>query len=37
MFTPGWPKGEVAKFINFIVHPQKGQKFVRDAGYVPLY
>ncbi|MBW1787191.1 MAG: PstS family phosphate ABC transporter substrate-binding protein [Deltaproteobacteria bacterium] len=37
MFTPGWPKGEVAKFINFMVHPEKGQKYVREAGYVPLY
>lgn len=37
MFTSGWPKGEVAKFINYVVHPQKGQKLVEDAGFVPLY
>jgi phosphate transport system substrate-binding protein len=37
MFTPGWPKGEVASFINFVLHPEKGQKYVADAGYVPLY
>jgi phosphate transport system substrate-binding protein len=37
MFTPGWPKGDVAKFLNFVVHPDKGQKYVREAGYVPLY
>ena len=37
MFTPGWPKGETLNFINFILHPEKGQKYVGDAGYVPLY
>lgn len=37
MFTPGWPKGDVAKFINFLKHPDKGQKYVSKAGYVPLY
>jgi phosphate transport system substrate-binding protein len=37
MFTAGWPKGETLNFINFVRHPQKGQKYVRDAGYVPLY
>ena len=37
MFTAGWPKGDTLKFINFVVNPQKGQKYVRDAGFVPLY
>lgn len=37
MFTAGWPEGEILNFINFVVHPQKGQKYVREAGYVPLY
>ena len=37
MFTPGWPKGDVLKFINFVIHPEKGQKYVRAAGFVPLY
>ena len=37
MFTPGWPKGDVLKFINFVVNPNKGQKYVAEAGYVPLY
>ncbi len=37
MFTSDWPKGDTLKFINFVVHPQKGQKYVRDAGFVPLY
>jgi phosphate transport system substrate-binding protein len=37
MFTPGWPKGDVLKFINFVMNPEKGQKCVSDAGYVPLY
>ena len=37
MFTPGWPKGDTLNFINFVVHPEKGQKYVREAGFVPLY
>ncbi len=37
MFTPGWPKGDVANFINFVINPEKGQKYVKEAGYVPLY
>ena len=37
MFTAGWPKGDTLKFINFVIHPQKGQRYVREAGYVPLY
>ena len=37
MFTPGWPKDDVLNFINFMIHPEKGQKYVSEAGYVPLY
>jgi len=37
MFTAGWPEGDTLKFINFVIHPQKGQKYVAEAGYVPLY
>jgi phosphate transport system substrate-binding protein len=37
MFTAGWPEEDVLNFINFAVHPQKGQSYVRKAGYVPLY
>lgn len=37
MFTEGWPTGEVAKFMNYVMHPDKGQKFVAKSGYVPLY
>jgi len=37
MFTPGWPKGDALNFITFVLHPQKGQKYVREAGFVPLY
>jgi phosphate transport system substrate-binding protein len=37
MFTRGWPKGDSLKFINFVVNPEKGQKYVSEAGYVPLY
>ncbi|MEN6437614.1 MAG: phosphate ABC transporter substrate-binding protein [Syntrophobacter sp.] len=37
MFTRGWPTGDTLKFINFVLHPQRGQKFVRESGFVPLY
>lgn len=37
MFTSGWPKEEILNFINFVIHPQKGQKYVEEAGFVPLY
>jgi phosphate transport system substrate-binding protein len=37
MFTRGWPTGDIYKFINYVLHPQKGQKFVKEAGFVPLY
>ena len=37
MFTNGWPAGDVLKFINYVLDPQKGQTLVKDAGFVPLY
>jgi phosphate transport system substrate-binding protein len=37
MFTRGWPKGDTLNFINYVLHPQKGQKYVKEAGFVPLY
>jgi phosphate transport system substrate-binding protein len=37
MFTKGWPSGDVLNFINYVLNPQKGQKFIREAGFVPLY
>ncbi|MGA7874401.1 MAG: phosphate ABC transporter substrate-binding protein [Desulfoferrobacter sp.] len=37
MFTPGWPEGDVLNFINYVLNPKKGQKYVKDAGFVPLY
>ncbi len=37
VFTPGWPKGDVLNFINFVLNPEKGQKYVSEAGYVPLF
>jgi phosphate transport system substrate-binding protein len=37
MFTRGWPEGDTLNFINFMIHPEKGQKYVHDAKYVPLY
>ncbi|SHJ76017.1 phosphate ABC transporter substrate-binding protein, PhoT family [Desulfatibacillum alkenivorans DSM 16219] len=37
MFTQGWPEGDTVNFLNFVLHPEKGQKLVEEAGYVPLY
>jgi phosphate transport system substrate-binding protein len=37
MFTNKWPKGEMAKFINYVTHPDKGQKMVKQIGFVPMY
>jgi phosphate transport system substrate-binding protein len=37
LFTNGWPKGETLRFINFALHPDKGQKLVEKTGYIPLY
>lgn len=37
MMTRGWPTGDTLNFINFMLNPQRGQKFVREAGFVPLY
>ena len=37
MFTQGWPTGETVKFLNYVLHPDKGQRLVGETGYVPLY
>ncbi|MFP4225103.1 MAG: phosphate ABC transporter substrate-binding protein [Desulfobacterales bacterium] len=37
MFTRGWPTGSTLKFINYVLHPNKGQKLVAEEGYIPLY
>jgi phosphate transport system substrate-binding protein len=37
MFTNNWPEGEISKFINYVLHPEKGQKLVSELGFVPLY
>ncbi|MDD2388687.1 MAG: phosphate ABC transporter substrate-binding protein [Desulfobacterales bacterium] len=37
MFTKGWPTGETSKFINYVTNPEKGQKLVKEVGFVPLY
>ncbi|MCF8028699.1 MAG: phosphate ABC transporter substrate-binding protein [Desulfobacteraceae bacterium] len=37
MFTRGWPQGVTLKFMNYMQHPDKGQKIVADVGYVPMY
>lgn len=37
MFTRGWPTGDALNFINYVLNPQKGQKYVKEAGFVPLF
>ncbi len=37
MFTRGWPSGDVLNFLNYVLLPQKGQKMVKEAGFVPLH
>lgn len=37
MFTRGWPEGVTLDFINYVLNPEKGQKLVKKAGFVPLY
>ncbi|MFO7818171.1 MAG: phosphate ABC transporter substrate-binding protein [Thermodesulfobacteriota bacterium] len=37
MFTDGWPTGDTLKFINYVMSPDKGQKFVNEVGYVSVY
>ena len=37
MFTNGWPKLDTLNFVNYMLHPDKGQKHVEKSGYVPLY
>jgi phosphate transport system substrate-binding protein len=37
MFTKGWPAGDTADFINYVLNPDKGQKLVEEVGFVPLY
>lgn len=36
MFTQGWPKGDIVKFLNYVLRPDKGQKLVGKVGFVPL-
>ena len=36
-FTDDWPQNETLKFINYALHPEKGQKLVKETGYIPLY
>ena len=37
LFTDNWPTGNVLRFINFALHPEKGQALVKETGYIPLY
>lgn len=37
VFTNGWPKGEVKSFIMWLMNPNKGQKYVDEAGYMRLW
>ncbi len=37
MFTQGWPEGDIVKFLNYVLHPNRGQKLIGEVGFVPLY
>jgi phosphate transport system substrate-binding protein len=37
MFTAGWPEGDTLNFINYVIHPEKGQEYVSEIGFVRLY
>ena len=36
IFTNGQPSGAVKKLVDYLLDPQKGQKAVSEAGYIPL-
>ncbi|MDL2267334.1 phosphate ABC transporter substrate-binding protein [Desulfovibrio sp. OttesenSCG-928-G15] len=36
VFTNGKPEGAVKKLLDYMLDPQKGQKAVREVGYIPL-
>ncbi|MDL2316523.1 phosphate ABC transporter substrate-binding protein [Desulfovibrio sp. OttesenSCG-928-A18] len=36
VFTNGKPEGAVKKVLEYLLDPQKGQKSVREVGYIPL-
>ncbi|MDL2279134.1 phosphate ABC transporter substrate-binding protein [Desulfovibrio sp. OttesenSCG-928-G11] len=36
VFTNGKPEGAVKKVLDYLLDPQKGQKAVREVGYIPL-
>lgn len=35
-FTNGAPEGDVKRFVDYMLEPSKGQKFVRETGFVPV-
>lgn len=37
LFTNGWPEGRTRQFVNFVLSPDKGQKMLADAQYIPLF
>lgn len=37
IFTDNWPEGNTLHFINYMLHPEKGQPLVKETGYIPLY
>lgn len=36
VFTDGKPEGAIGKLLAYMLDPQKGQKAVREVGYIPL-
>jgi phosphate transport system substrate-binding protein len=37
LVTRNWPSGQVMNFIDFVMHPDKGQRLIEETGYTPLY
>ena len=37
LVTRDWPKGQTLEFIDYILHPEKGQRLIDESGYMPLY
>lgn len=37
VFTRGWPEGRTVHFINYMMNPEKGQKLIKEIGFVPLF
>ena len=37
LFTRDWPNEQALSFIDYLLHPQQGQKLGEESGFIPLY